>query len=432
MPKQPYINTFEDHALRGKTIKELRNMAPPAPSIRSVKTTSNTEAGSLESLTPSRTEFVQDYTNNSPIPTTSNGNDRIYETSDGTVIVQSSKDIYVTTIQETTEQKYITNQTENLLQTGTVSGITFTCVGGDVSKIGFDQNSGFVVSNLGSGLTKVSIDIPGNTPGGDNTQLQYNYCDTFAGIPFTTYNGTKLSLGSNTQVGITGGTCGQVLCTDGSGNLSWSTAITTPGGCNTQLQYNNSGSFAGIPTANYDGLKLNLGSNSEVGITGGAGGQVLSTDGSGNLSWTTVDTSVDWGDIGGSISNQADLQGALDTKADVAGGNTFQNNQAVVPVTLDTSMGTTTVNAALTNNFRLILQNNTTLANPTGLQDGTIINFYIRQDAVGNRVLSFGSKYKFPNGEKTNSISANATDFISCYYDATDDVLICGLSKNFT
>jgi hypothetical protein len=58
-----------------------------------------------------------------------------------------------------------------------------------------------------------------------------------------------------------------------------------PGGSTTQLQYNNAGSFGGISTATYSGGKLSLGSNAEVKITGGTNGQVLSTDGAGNLSW---------------------------------------------------------------------------------------------------------------------------------------------------
>ena len=159
--------------------------------------------------------------------------------------------------------------------------------------------------------------------------------------------GTNLSvtglsnLGAVGNVKITGGTTGQFITTDGSGNLSFGNAtieanpapmptyvavgdelliaanyqglfgypITidgtmtvdgvlidvndnrsegggTPGGSTTQLQYNNAGSFGGISTATYSGGQLSLGSNAQVKITGGSNGQVLSTDGAGNLSWT--------------------------------------------------------------------------------------------------------------------------------------------------
>lgn len=42
---------------------------------------------------------------------------------------------------------------------------------------------------------------------------------------------------------------------------------------------------------------LDLGANSDISITGGSNGQLLSTDGSGNLSWITVDTEVTGRDV---------------------------------------------------------------------------------------------------------------------------------------
>jgi len=160
--------------------------------------------------------------------------------------------------------------------------------------------------------------------------------------------GTNLSvtglsnLGAVGNVKITGGTTGQFITTDGSGNLSFGNVTVaadpapmptyipvgdvitisanyqglfgypitidgtmtvdgvlidindnrtggtgTPGGFTTEIQYNNAGSFGGIPTATYSGGQLSLGSNAQVKITGGSNGQVLSTDGAGNLSWTT-------------------------------------------------------------------------------------------------------------------------------------------------
>jgi len=54
----------------------------------------------------------------------------------------------------------------------------------------------------------------------------------------------KTSLGSISNVSIAGGSSGLVLSTDGLGNLSWSTP-TTAAGTNTQIQFNDSGSFAG-------------------------------------------------------------------------------------------------------------------------------------------------------------------------------------------
>lgn len=95
-------------------------------------------------------------------------------------------------------------------------------------------------------------------PGGSNTQLQFNNQGALGGISTVTWNGQNLSLGSVSNVKITGGTNGYVLQTDGTGNLTW-TAQTggnagngEPGGANTQVQFNDSGSFGGDSGFTYD------------------------------------------------------------------------------------------------------------------------------------------------------------------------------------
>lgn len=63
------------------------------------------------------------------------------------------------------------------------------------------------------------------------------------------------NLGANSNVLITGGTTGQVLATDGSGNLSWITVSGgngTPGGANTQVQFNSNGLFGGSANFTFD------------------------------------------------------------------------------------------------------------------------------------------------------------------------------------
>jgi len=178
-------------------------------------------------------------------------------------------------------------------------------------------------------------------PGGSNTQLQYNNNGILGGIPNVTFSSGNLSLGNVANIKIAGGTNGFVLQTDGSGNLTW-TAQTggnagngSPGGANSQVQYNNDGDFGGdagftyndvtntlnsdniIVAANVSvgnnlttlgtaylgnisttgfasittlqvGSSANLGNVGNVIITGGNSGQYLTTNGSGNLTWTTI------------------------------------------------------------------------------------------------------------------------------------------------
>lgn len=97
-----------------------------------------------------------------------------------------------------------------------------------------------------------------------------------------------------------------------------------------------------------------------------------------------------------------------------------------------TDGATISVDASLANNFRVTLGGNRTLANPSNLIDGQVLNFRIKQDGTGSRTLAYGSKYKFPGGAApVLSTAAAALDFMSCQYDSTDDTLVCVLSKAF-
>lgn len=101
-------------------------------------------------------------------------------------------------------------------------------------------------------------------------------------------------------------------------------------------------------------------------------------------------------------------------------------------VTTLTDGTTISVDASLNDNFRVTLGGNRTLANPTNLVNGQVINIRIKQDATGSRTLAYGTKYKFPGGTApVLTTTANAYDFMSCQYDSTDDTLFCVLNKDF-
>jgi hypothetical protein len=106
------------------------------------------------------------------------------------------------------------------------------------------------------------------------------------------------TLGSNANVKITGGTAGQTIVTDGAGNLIWTTVsggndsnFANFAGNVTVAAQPNITSVGNLTGLNVDGI-ANLGPNSNVKITGGVTGQVLSTDGAGNLIWATVNDST--------------------------------------------------------------------------------------------------------------------------------------------
>lgn len=95
--------------------------------------------------------------------------------------------------------------------------------------------------------------------------------------------GDNLDLGNSNIVNVN-----QLTATVYYGDGSQLTGISAnPGGSTTQLQYNNSGSFGGIANVTYDGSNISLGPVGFLKISGGSSGQVLTTDGAGNLSFTT-------------------------------------------------------------------------------------------------------------------------------------------------
>ena len=72
-----------------------------------------------------------------------------------------------------------------------------------------------------------------------------------------------VDLGEVSNLHISGGTNGQVLATDGAGNLYWGTGgggggNGTPGGANTQVQFNNAGVFAGATSFTFNNLTNTL------------------------------------------------------------------------------------------------------------------------------------------------------------------------------
>jgi hypothetical protein len=132
-----------------------------------------------------------------------------------------------------------------------------------ITEISQSYNQQYITNNIGGN--------GGNgTPGGVNTQLQYNANGVFGGTATATYNSTTgvltisnllaafSSLGNVGNVKILGGESGQYLQTDGTGNLSWANGggggNGSPGGSNTQVQFNDQGSFGGDQDFTYNKL----------------------------------------------------------------------------------------------------------------------------------------------------------------------------------
>ena len=137
-------------------------------------------------------------------------------------------------------------------------------------------NHNFPTGNVSSNTVFANYYYYGNgepfasEPAGSNTQIQYNNNGQLGASAALTFNAStgattatnivasaSANLGDVGNVTITGGTNGYVLQTDGSGVLSWTaqsggSGNGSPGGANTQVQFNNAGAFGGDAGFIYD------------------------------------------------------------------------------------------------------------------------------------------------------------------------------------
>ena len=187
--------------------------------------------------------------------------------------------------------------------------------------------------------------------GGSNTQLQYNNGNLLAGIPTATYNGSNLSLGSVANLKITGGTNGYVLQTDGTGNLDW-TVMTggggngTPGGSNTQIQYNDAGAFGGNVGFTFNEITGNVNVPGAMIIVGNLSAGNLTTIGnlnSGNL--VTVNANVDTLYANFDIDAAGNLYSGNANLGNLAIASYFQGDGYALSNVTAVTAGTVTTNA---------------------------------------------------------------------------------------
>ena len=137
-----------------------------------------------------------------------------------------------------------------------LSSITGANVTGTVANATFATNAGTVTTAAQPNITSVGT-LTGLTVSGN-----------------ASFTGANISLGSNANVRITGGTNGQILGTDGSGNLSWlnqSSIVGAAAGSNTQIQFNNQGILGASANFTFNSLTNvltvggNIVSNSTIG-----------------------------------------------------------------------------------------------------------------------------------------------------------------------
>jgi len=272
--------------------------------------------------------------------------------------------------------------------------------------------------------------------------------DTGANITGTLAVTGESNLNSVGNVTITGGTAGQYLETDGAGNLSWSTVVVSGfsngtsngsipaanGNINFSVNGNSNilvvtGTGANITgTANVAGNlsvtgESNLNAVGNVIITGGTTGQYLQTDGAGNLSWSTVSTSVTGfsngtsngsiptanGNVNFSVNGNSNILVVTGTGANITGTANIAGNLSVT--------GTSNLNAV----GNVIITGGTT-------------GQYLQTDGAGN--LSWSSVTTsvsgFSNGTSTGSIPTADGNINFTVNGNSNIVVITGTGANIT
>ena len=181
---------------------------------------------------------------------------------------------------------------------GIITGITTEAIGiGNVGNLSLNGNSNTFLDGTGNWQIINTSNANGTVTsvGGTGSGLGFSLGGIVTSegnlqltVPTVTDLRTNINVGNVANLYLSGNNQ-QVLSGDGSWVALSSGGNTLPGGLSGQLQFNNGGNaFGGIPSTIYTGGKLTLGSNSQVGILGGTNGQILSTDGAGNLYWASV------------------------------------------------------------------------------------------------------------------------------------------------
>ena len=325
------------------------------------------------------------------------------------------------------------------------------------------------VTTDGNGNLYTSIPTAGGagTPGGSDTQLQYNNAGSFGGISSAVYTGGVLTLTSPAFVtpalgtpasGVLTNATGLPLSTGTTGTLS-----TTKGGLGADNSASNgvplfatgvvtmtgttgSGNFVratsptlvtpalGTPSAlvltNATGLPLNSGVTGTLPIANGGTG----------ASAAAVSVLTSLGGLTGTANSSSVLNGDGTWATNVARTNasqTFSGMQTNAVTTLTIATATFTPDGT-NNNFKIGLTSACpcTIANPSVTPiAGTSGTFEIDQDATGSRTIgTWGSQYIAEGGVTTLTLStaANAKDIFSYYVQDATHILVTPGARNAT
>jgi hypothetical protein len=222
-------------------------------------------------------------------------------------------------------------------------------------------SNGYMLTTDGAGNLSWREPSSGNgSPGGEITTIQYNDGGLFNGsntFTFTAATNTvgvanlvvseTANLGNVGNVIILGGAPSYVLSTDGAGNLNWVAGGQLPGGSNSQIQFNNNGTFGGTAGLSWNGSTNTL---SATNFSGNGYGIA-------NINGANISGTVEFANVAGQVSDSAQpnitslgtlsflqLTGNLNSTASINANNITANGRLNVGNRFD---ATNTSNVAL-------------------------------------------------------------------------------------
>ncbi len=216
------------------------------------------------------------------------------------------------------------------------------------------------------------------------------------------------TLGNIGNVRIFGGSDGQVLRTDGTGNLSWiSGTAGSPGGSNTQIQFNDAGAFNGVSNFTYDKTTSLLTVNGNVVVGDNTNNVSLFSSGAisstGNFSAANINTggvlsvtgNANVGNIGATNGVFTNIGGTLTTQSqpNITEVGELTALNVTGNVTVGSGVGGSIIGANLLSANTLSISGNANVGNLNA-------NFgYFANDAVVNGNLSVNGNLTYLNVE---------------------------------
>jgi hypothetical protein len=292
-------------------------------------------------------------------------------------------------------------------------------------------------------VTSLNIYAVGGTngvPAGNVGDLQYYAANGFAAIPSNVANYTSNNLNLNIgNLKISGGNNGYFLQTDGAGNIDWAVGgggggNGTPGGSNTQIQYNDAGSFGGSTGFTFNKTSNLVSMPGALVVTGNISGTNANL--SGNITAVTVTANLN-----GSATTAGTVTGNAQSNITSVGTlNTLAVNGSITAVDITANTGIFTGNAAGLTNIpganvtgqvgnALIAGTVYTNAQPNITSVGTLTNLSVTGNITAANIIG-NITGSLANGTSSVSIpTANGNIILDV--DGTDRLIMTNAGANF-